>query len=307
MYSELQDDKVIVKSNSNYSSLMWIFYFVIALYLSLIIPDMFITILPSKISAIKPLISHILADFNLFCAFFLLSYIAKINIWTTLSFRHFKHSFIYAVIANFFISFGMIASKKCENESHTPYAKYQIYVVTLLTPVAEELLFRGFFMRLMENYMSKFKSMLLTSFIFSFLHHKLSFNEHIVIFIFSLWWCFVSFTTKSVYSTIILHFIQNSLVSLTYSENNICGMRFSFFFILFLIGSVFCIVYVYSFPVSLFSEPKTADTSSILGNDLFISDDQKEEIDDYDYDSDDSNSNSSGQNYDKASNSHYFA
>ena len=84
-------------------------------------------------------------------------------------------------------------------------------------------------------------------------------------------------------------------------------MRFSFFFILFLIGSVFCIVYVYSFPVSLFSEPKTADTSSILGNDLFISDDQKEEIDDYDYDSDDSNSNSSGQNYDKASNSHYFA
>ena len=194
----------------------------------------------------------------------------------------------------------MILSKKCDTNNANPYSKYQIVIITLLTPIAEEFLFRGFFLRFMENYMNKFKSMLLTSFLFSFLHQKLTLQEHIIIFIFSLWWCFVSYATNTVYSSIILHFIQNFLVSLNYLDtNNMCGISYFGFILLFIIGSVFCIIYVYSFPFSLFSEPKSADTSSILDNGLFFEQPQEtNQNQDASESSDDSNSNSSDQNID---------
>ena len=270
MYHELGNEEQVLQTNNDYSILMWLFYFVIFLYMSMILPDILFLFTPKHFLKYKNVIVQILVEINFLISSFLLCHFSKISFKRITKFRKVQLSFIYAVFASFFISFSLIVSKKCDESETMQLSKFHICLLTILTPICEEFLFRGWLLNFVGKSLGKIKSIFITSLLFAFVHQRIEIGEKIIIFIISLWWCYITYTTNTIYTTIFLHFIQNLLVSLNILyPKTICGVHFVPFLFLFLVGSIFCFIYQRMTSTTIFEETTPIDTSCLLENDIF--------------------------------------
>lgn len=86
-----------------------------------------------------------------------------------------------------------------------------VIMTCIIAPIFEELLFRGFILSSLKRYGDKF-AILTTSLLFAMLHGN--FIQAIPTFVMSLFLCYIVIKTNSLYSSIIIHFFNNTVAML---------------------------------------------------------------------------------------------
>ena len=240
MYQELGDRKEIKRVNTRYVTLMWIFYLAISIFLSAAIPQLLFRFVNAK----KIIIENV-SQLLLLVSAILLAKFSNIDIKIILKPKKFINiNFIFAVLGNFFVSCGLLGAQKCSVKSYKSII--DLVFICLLPPICEEVLFRGWLLKLTRKTFGKIGSVIVTSLCFAIAHHNLSLSDSLLIFIYSLWWCFVQINTKTIYSSIFLHFLHNSTIALTkVFPQYACGYSRLTSIFMFAFGGGFCFLYEY--------------------------------------------------------------
>lgn len=100
-----------------------------------------------------------------------------------------------------------------------------IIMVCIIAPISEELLFRGLILSALKRFGTTF-AVLTTSLLFALVHGNVI--QAIPTFILSLFLCFIVLETKSIYSSMLIHFINNTfaMLQLSFQDNEIVSTIF---------------------------------------------------------------------------------
>ena len=146
---------------------------------------------------------------------------------------------------------------------------YLIFSLGILAPICEELLFRGIILQGLKE-KGTIKAVLITSLMFMLMH--LNLHQTIYQFVLSIIMCFIYLYTNSIFSTIFVHFINNTLVLLiNYFSPQLFDYKFlsTNYIILALVLFVFGIYVIYNL-VKLLNDKKNNNKHSLKQENINI-------------------------------------
>lgn len=142
------------------------------------------------------------------------------------------------------LSIALLSNSNCVHNpiNHkTKYCELIIFIILecIFPAIFEEIMFRGWLIGCLKKYTNTIIASIISSLIFSFAHHYQSPFGYITIFILSLFWCFLDYATKSIFPSILVHFIHNFSNSiLLLFVNGFCEMSVYESLIIWFIGAL---------------------------------------------------------------------
>lgn len=116
-----------------------------------------------------------------------------------------------------------------------------IYTV-IVAPITEELLFRGILLGKLKQY-GKVSSVIVVSLLFGLLHGNIP--QAIPTFVVSLFLCYITLKSNSIFPAILIHMINNAVAQLTDINNDIFQILMNIMIIIIIVAGVFLIIKEY--------------------------------------------------------------
>lgn len=223
---------------------LWIFLLLVTVFGGYAVTDMFLFLfdLQSKdFELYRRLIYHTF----LMISAIILSIFNRDGIKNSLALRKFRnYKWILPIIGSALFSFSLASGQKCEVVANDPSILEKL-AVTVFPAISEELIFRGWFLYAVYFDLGKVFSVILTSTIFAALHYS---GNNIIglflIFCFSLLWCKVRLSSKTIFPTIICHILQNCFNVLSKGVHPfLCELPTIISFCCWILGAVFCVLF----------------------------------------------------------------
>lgn len=227
----------------NNFTFLWIFVLIVTVFGGYAMTDIVLLLLdlaPETNLIVRRYLYHTIV----FIMTLLLSCFTGDSFTSNLALRKSKNQlYLIGIAGSILFSFSLAAHQPCTLTKRN-YNIIEIVSMTILPAISEECIFRGWFLVNIYYDLGGILSTILTSAIFAFLHIGSNIVELMIIFAFSLFWCYIRLSSKTIFPSIICHVCHNFLTVLGYGTAPVlCGLWNGISFVCWMCGALLCFLY----------------------------------------------------------------